>query len=274
MFKPFHYFTHKLSICPISFVFFTAFTLSLQFIHIPAPAQINIFTGETMQQMQRKSGWYNNMNLDLTYRTGNTDLLTLRTRFRSDYLSAIYHGFVIGSIQHGREDGSPFTNKGMVHGRIIRQLANHIRIESFAQKQFNESIQLNDRNLIGGGLRFNALPPKSKYNLYIGIGAMWENEHINEPNGGEIKTHIIRSTNYVNWTLQFNETLSTSATGYYQAHVKRLLDYRILFEGRIKLSYTKKLSFPLKINFRYDNEPPAGVRKHDLEIFNGLSYTF
>lgn len=274
MLKSYYYFTHKLKICPISHIYGAAFILSLLFFSIPTSAQINIFTGETMKQLQLKSGWYNNINLDLTYRSGNTELLTFQTRYRTDYLTGVYHGFVIGSIQYGKEDGSFFTNKGMAHGRIIRTLTNFIQFESFGQKQFNESILLNDRNLIGGGIRFNALSAKSKYNLYIGIGAMWEHERINDSNLGEITNHLIRSTNYINWTLQFNELLSTSATGYYQVYINRLVDHRILFEGNIKLSITKKLNFPLKINFRYDNEPPTGIQKHDLEIFNGLSYTF
>lgn len=274
MLKSCFYFTHKLKICPISHIYRVVLILFLHLFYFPALAQINIFTGETMKQLQLQSGWYNNINMDLTYRSGNTDLLTLQTQYRSDYLTSIYHGFVVGSIQYGRENDSSFTDKGMVHVRSIRKLANHFMIESFGQKQFNESIHLNDRNLIGGGIRFNAFSHKSKYNLYIGIGTMWEHERIDDSELGDIINHRIRSTNYINWTLQFTEQLSTSATGYYQVHVKRLHDYRILFEGNIQLSITKVLSFPLKINFRYDNQPPTGIQKHDLEIFNGLSYNF
>lgn len=273
MYKPYHYFTHKLKTCPIAYLFVIVFIIGLLLTCGSVSAQINIFTGETIKQMQLDPGLYNQINLDLSYRTGNTDLLTFRSRFRSDYLSTKFHCFVFGSLQEEGKEGAFFTNKGMAHGRIIRKLTNHVMVESFGQKQFNESILLNDRNLIGGGVRFAGLS-LTKFNLYIGIGAMWEHERINDSIVGEITTHLIRLTNYVNWTVQFNERISTSATGYYQVHVKRLVDYRILFEGSIKLSVTKKLSFPLKINLRYDNEPPTGIRKHDLEIFNGLSYTF
>lgn len=123
--------------------------------------------------MQLELDWYNNIDLDLTYRSGNTELLTIQTRYRTDYLNLVYHGFAFGSIQYGKEGDSFFTNKGIAHGRIIRNVVNHIQLESFVQKQFNESIYLNDRNLIGGGFRFAVLPSKSKYNLYLGIGGMW-----------------------------------------------------------------------------------------------------
>ena len=240
----------------------------------PLAAQVNIFTGDTMRQMRLEPGWYNSINLDLTYRTGNTDLFTARTRFRSDYLSKRYHGFIFGSLQQGRKSGAFFINKGMAHARIIRSLTQRVLFESFVQKQFNESILLNDRNLAGGGVRFALHPPSSKFNLYLGIGAMWEHERINDKDAGEITTSIVRSTNYINWTGKLDERITTSATGYYQVHTRRFEDYRILFQGSLTFQLTTKLAFPLRVNLRYDSEPPIGIRKHDVEIFNGLRYTF
>ena len=237
-------------------------------------AQVNIFTGETIRQMRLDPGWYNSINLDLTYRTGNTDLFTARTRFRSDYLSKVYHGFIFGSLQQGRKSSAFFINKGMAHARIIRSLTQHVLFESFVQKQFNESILLSDRNLVGGGIRFDLHPSSSKFNIYLGIGAMSEHERINDKDVGEITTRIIRSTNYINWTGQLDERITTSATGYYQAHTRRFEDYRILFQGSLTFRLTTKLAFPLRVNLRYDSEPPTGIRKHDVEIFNGLRYTF
>ncbi len=240
----------------------------------PVNAQVNIFTGETIKKITFNPGLYNSINVDLAYRTGNTELLTLRSRFRSDLISKSYHTFIFGSLQQGKKDGNLFTNKGMVHGRFIRSLTNHILMEAFVQKQFNETILLKDRNLVGGGVRFAVRPLKSRLNLYLGTGTMWEHEYINDHKVAQNTTRIVRSTNYVNWTGNLDERITTSATGYYQVHVRDFEDYRILFEGSILFSLTKKLGFPLRVNFRYDNVPPTGIRKHDLEIFNGLSYTF
>ena len=103
---------------------------------------------------------------------------------------------------------------------------------------------------------------------------MWEHERINDKSIGEITTRLVRSTNYINWTWQLDERITTSATGYYQLHLRHFQDYRILFEGSITFRLTTQLAFPLRVNLRYDNEPPTGIRKHDVEIFNGLRYTF
>ena len=239
-----------------------------------ADAQVNIFTGETMKQMRLDPGWYNSVSLDSTYLTGNTELLTLRTRGRSDYLAKTYHGFVFGSLQLGRKSGTFFTNKGMAHGRIIREVTRYFAAEAFVQKQFNTSILLSDRNLAGGGARFTVMPSSQRVNVYLGIGAMWEHERLNAAKGGEMNTRIIRATNYINWSGQLSERVTTSATGYYQVHLIRFADYRILFEGKATFLLTTRLALPLRVTFRYDSEPPTSIQKYDVEIFNGLRYTF
>ncbi len=277
MFKCLSYFTVHTRFCSI-----TIFELTVALICIilfntsssPSVAQVNVFTSETMKRMEQKAGWYNSVKLDLSYSSGNTDLLTLRTRFRTDYLSKSFHTFLFGSFQHGRKDEDLFTSKGIAHARLIRNLTQYIFVESFVQKQFNESILLMDRNLIGGGFRFAFSMPEARINSYFGTGIMWGHESINDSDKGVIVTRIPRSTNYISWKAELDDRISTSATGYYQVSLEDGTDYRILFEGSISFSLSKRLTMPLSANFRFDNSPPAGIRKHDLEIFNGLSYTF
>ena len=172
------------------------------------------------------------------------------------------------------EVGEFFINKGHGACAIIDVLNSASLLNPLRKKQFNASIRLSDRNLAGGGIRFDLHPSSPKFNLYLGIGAMWEHERIDDKTEGVITTRIVRSTNYINWTGRLNENITTSATGYYQLYLRRFQDYRILFEGSLTFQLTTKLAFPLRVNFRYDNEPPTGIRKHDVEIFNGLRYTF
>lgn len=277
MFKCLSYFTVHPRFCSITFLELTVALICIILFNTsssPSVAQVNVFTSETMKRMEQKAGWYNSVKLDLSYRSGNTDLLTLRTRFRTDYLSKSFHTFLFGSLQHGRKDDDLFTSKGIAHARLIRNLTHHVLVESFVQKQFNESILLTDRNLLGGGFRFAFSTPEARINSYFGTGIMWEHESINDSDKGIIVTRIPRSTNYISWKAELDDRISTSATGYYQVSLEDVTDFRILFEGSISFSLSKRLTMPLSANFRFDNSPPTGIRKHDLEIFNGLSYTF
>ena len=241
-----------------------------------AKAQVNI---ETLRRLDSKPGWYNDISLSLTYQSGNTDLLRFKSSLRSDYWFDKYHTFGIATLQQGKQGGKLYTDKGFIHLRGARSIIEHLGVEIFLQKQFNESILLRDRNLAGGGIRISVLKQRANkkntgLNLYLGIGGMWENETINDKQHGEIDTNIIRSTNYISATWRIDNRFSVVITGYYQPYVQRLSDFRILSESRFEIHVTKTVSLNTRLNLRYDSEPPSGVEVHDLEIVNGLSYKF
>ena len=241
-----------------------------------AKAQVNI---ETLRRLDSKPGWYNDVALSLTYQSGNTDLLRFKNSLRSDYWVDKYHTFGIVTVQQGKQGGKLYTDKGFVHLRGARSISDHLGVEVFLQKQFNESILLRDRNLAGGGIRISALKQRTDtkntgLNLYLGIGGMWENEAINDKQHGEIKTNIIRSTNYVSATWRIDKRFAVVVTGYYQPYIQRFSDFRVISESRLEFHLTKTVSFNTRLNIRYDSEPPSGVKAHDLEIVNGVSYKF
>ena len=244
---------------------------------VSVKAQVNI---ETKRRLDSKSGWYSDIGLSLKYRSGNTDLLKFETSVRSDYLVGKYHTFGLLTFQQEKQGGKVYTDKGFVHLRGARSITEHLGVEIFTQKQFNESILLQDRNLVGGGLRVTALKQhvntkgSTGLNLYLGIGAMWENETINDKEYGEIDTNIIRSTNYVSGIWQIDKRFTLIVTGYYQPYLQRFSDFRILSESRFEFRATERVSFNFRLHFRYDSEPPTGIEAPDLEIVNGLSYKF
>ena len=151
-------------------------------------------------------------------------------------------------------------------------------IEGFLQKQFNESIRIDDRELAGGGLRITIMHPNrtSEYlsllHLYMGVGAMWEYEKLDIDEGME--TELFRSTNYVTGRLDLSEHVKASTTCYFQPALEQLSDYRILLETSLRLGITGNLAFDNKLSLRYDSDPPASVEESDLEIVHGISYSF
>ena len=241
-----------------------------------AKAQVNI---ETLRRLDSKPGWYNDITLSLTYQSGNTDLLRFKSSLRSDYWFNKYHTFGIATLQHGEQGGKLYTDKGFVHLRGARSIAERLSVEMFLQKQFNESILLRDRNLAGGGIRISVLKQRTDtkntgLNLYLGIGGMWENETINDKQHGEIETNIMRSTNYISAAWRVDKRFSVVITGYFQPYTQRLSDFRVLSESRFDFHITKTVSINTRLNIRYDSEPPTEVEAHDLEIVNGLSFKF
>ena len=101
---------------------------------------------------------------------------------------------------------------------------------------------------------------------------MWENEKLHTTPVSQTK--IIRSTNYISFQMRLNNMINIIFVGYYQVNLERLQDYRILVESSLGFNLTKSLTFQTNFNLRFDNEPPATIKKYDLELTNGLKISF
>ncbi|MFC2170948.1 hypothetical protein ACFLQJ_03105, partial [Calditrichota bacterium] len=131
---------------------------------------------ESLRKGYLTDGFHADVNLDAGIVSGNSDLLQIKTSLRADYVRGKSHAFVITSYKQGRH------HYDTTH--YIPRLAGKLYAEGFFQKEFDEFILLEDRNLIGGGFR---IPWGRKTNndnkianlkAFTGIGLMWEQERI------------------------------------------------------------------------------------------------
>ncbi|MCB0274389.1 MAG: DUF481 domain-containing protein [Calditrichaeota bacterium] len=234
--------------------------------------QVNI---EGLRNENRDPGWYNRLGTLLTIQDGNTRFVKIDGSWRTDLLREHYHGFVIAKYAQGRQNGKDFQKKAFLHQRNTFRQGQRIMPEIFVQVAFDDFVDLRRRLLGGGGLRFrlngfekNGAVTPAAWQVYIGSGLMWENEQINST--GE-DTGLLRSTNYLSWTFKLDERLSFSGIGYWQLAVEDFADQRVLFEGGMNVSIWKGVAFNVNLNYRFDNQPPAGIKKYDLELQNGLT---
>ena len=96
--------------------------------------------------------------------------------YQMDYLTnSNWYGLL--AVQYNRafeKDKEDFSNKGFVHLRTARPILTHTDIEGFIQKEANHYIDLENRELLGAGLRINQFG-----DLYLGVGIMHEIEKYN-----------------------------------------------------------------------------------------------
>ena len=260
----------------------SALALALFSLSSTAAAQVNT---EALRREDRSPGWHTNLGVDLGIIAGNSSLVQLRSNLRLDYLTERGHTFFVTQFQRGTQGDSLFLNKGFAHLRGVKTLSARYQVEAFLQREFNEFIDLEDRRLAGGGLRIRwglASDPSGKPNpaqLHTGFGAMWERERIDttgqasDDRASSPLASLVRSTNYLVLQWQVDDRLTLFSTTYYQVDLRRFADYRILWEGALNLTLTKRLALRLNLNLRYDSEPPAGIKSYDLEITNGFSYS-
>ncbi|UCH62045.1 MAG: DUF481 domain-containing protein [Fidelibacterota bacterium] len=247
-------------------------------------AQVNT---EAMRIEGLSPGFHFNLGGNIGYTDGNSSLFQNRSNLRLDYIHDWGQIFLVSNYRISTKDKLLFINKGFSHLRTVKSLRRSLYGEMFVQKEFNEFINLEDRQLVGGGLRikWDEMEQVKLFSEHLrlatGIGLMWEREEIDtgpddtkgDPIHGALAS-LLRSTNYMvlNWIPK--ESLAILTTAYFQVDTRRLSDYRILVRTTLKVALTKRLELTIDMNLRHDSEPPGGVKALDLDIANGFSYRF
>jgi putative salt-induced outer membrane protein YdiY len=230
---------------------------------------------EAIRNSKINEGFKSRVDLLFGLNSGNSEYISGEAKLRVDYIHPMYRTFLAGEIAYKEGNKAVISNKGFLHGRYIHKLTPLLEPELFIQKEYNEFVLLADRNLAGGGMRFTLsntdfVPDSSaEIDVYLGAGIMYEMEEINiTPT--QI-TEIIRSTNYLTVTWKPTTNFSVNSVTYFQVDVNRLNDHRILNDTKLQFKITKAVSFVFNMSYRFDKEPPKGVREYDLELKNGIT---
>jgi putative salt-induced outer membrane protein YdiY len=236
-------------------------------------AQVNT---EKLRNNEADKGFQNTIGFGFGLLSGNSEQYRILGNYRLDWLSTNYYSFAVLNYERGKSGGKVFTDKGFIHARVTRDLTDRWIAEVFGQKEFNKMISLKDRQLAGGGLRFEIRKlgkESTEQKLVVGLGSgfMYEIETTTAPK--DIHS-IMRSTNYTSINWQMIDRLTLTSTTYFQISVKRRTDYRILDESALSFNINKTLSFNTSFIYRYDHEPPPDVKKYDMTVNNGVSVRF
>jgi hypothetical protein len=222
-------------------------------------------------------GFKNQFNLDLGYEKANSEVLDLAVEYRLDYIRKDnFHSFMVINLENGfeKENNSPkniITNKGFIHLRATKNVVTNYQMEVFTQYEFNEFLLLNDRYLLGAGLR-TAFHKSELADTYLGIGLMVEKETYNLDIDNE--KSLLRSTNYIKNNIALSSNIDLSNTCYFQIASDDLNDYRILYDGGLDFHVNDFFAFTIELNYRYDNAPHGDLGSSYIQISNGVSFNF
>jgi len=232
---------------------------------------------EAMRSEDVRFGFSNQFSLDVGYEKANNEVLDLASEYRLDYIKQNnFHSFMIISLENAyeKEEKTPkniITNKGFVHLRTTKILTPKYQVEIFTQYEFNEYLLLNDRHLLGSGLRIGF--QKSEFsNTFLGIGLMIEKETYNLDIENEKR--LLRSTNYIKNNIALTSTIDLRNTAYFQMASDDFNDYRILYDGGLNFHVNKSFAFNIELNYRFDNDPQGNLGNSYIQISNGISLKF
>ena len=232
---------------------------------------------ESMRSEDNSDGFKSQFNLSLGYEKANSEVLDLAAEYRLDYIRKDnFHSFMVINLENGyeKEVNSPkniITNKGFIHLRITKNVVTNYQMEVFTQYESNEFLLLNDRYLLGAGLR-TAFHKSELADTYLGIGLMVEKETYNLDIENE--KNLLRSTNYIKNNITLSSNIDLSNTCYFQIASDDLNDYRILYDGGLDFHVNDYFAFTIELNYRYDNDPHGDLGSNYIQVSNGISLNF
>lgn len=243
-------------------------------------ANINIISQVNTEKFRKEFeevGFFGNVSFAAGLASGNSEFVKVKGASRIDYAGKGFDFFLVGNYEFQEANEAKVVNKGFAHLRSIVDLSPKFFLELFLQKEFNQFILLEDRNLAGAGLRTDLIKlfsdiEDSPLEIFLGTGLMFENERHNVSISSE--TNLIRSTNYLTIKWQIDNSISFITINYFQFDIERFRDHRLVSDTGLNFLITKNLSFNSSVSYRFDNEPVENVKNFDLELTNGITFNF
>ena len=237
-----------------------------------ALSQINI---ERYRTSADSSGFSGNVNIDITAMTGNTDFqfINLNSRLNQNWI--VGYTFIVANAGFGWDKGEKIFNLALAHLRHVQELDDDIQIEAFLQYDFNKKRLLTGRELIGGGFRFKLIK-QDDMKLRLGTSYFYEHENYNVPlnstHGNNFFTN--RLSTYLTYELKLKEDVQLVLISYYQPHIGKWEDYRIISDNSLIVSLSSLLDVNISFSLRFDSRPPEAIKNTDTITKFGFGFKF
>ena len=229
-------------------------------------SQVNV---EDRRMSRQQSGLSGSVNLSIELERGNSELTEIGLRPRLVYRSGPSQWFMLNSYSFVETDEASVINEGFSHVRYNYDLTERLVLEALTQFQYNRSQDLRQRFLLGAGVRYE-LVNRTHTGVIAGATAMFEYEELESRE--IIRTP--RNSDYLTIRLRASGTMTMRNTLYLQPAFDDPGDLRILDDFEMTVAISKWLGLTLALQYRYDSEPPAGIKEYDLSLKNGLTITF
>ncbi|MDH4230199.1 MAG: DUF481 domain-containing protein [Nitrospirota bacterium] len=239
----------------------------------PAWAQVN-----TESLRSTDTGLSGALELSLSNRTGNTDLLTggaaLQLAHNTNTRTLLFAADVTRSERRAEE----IANRGFGHARWTHFLSRRVGWELFVQHEYDSFALLDARTLLGTGPRFTLFDRGGEghsQKAFLGMASMWEGERLDVPPAGpdDPTPEAVRLSSYLSLALAWDKT-RLSGTVYAQPRFGEPKDLRLLAETALRVVVAGPVGLKFSLTMRHDSDPPGGVRSTDTTLTNQLSVEF
>ena len=205
------------------------------------------------------------LNLGFDGSSGTVDRTNYSIGTRFDFNNEVWNRFLIFNYSRREKDERINEDNTFLHLRFARKLSSIIAAEFFIQTNEKPLEKIEERNLIGIGLRLSPIK-----NLRLGVGLFDENEkriNLDERN-------TVRANTYLNYLFNISNNTSINTLIYFQPDVEDFSEIRSLLRLSLKVKATD--NFFININYEYvhDSSPPIGTDKKNSKYGFKIGYEF
>ncbi|MCF6359670.1 MAG: hypothetical protein L3J29_02790 [Cyclobacteriaceae bacterium] len=178
----------------------------------------------------------------------------------------------ISKLSFATSNNETLLSDGYAHVRAIFNRNERFGEEVYAQIQYNAIRGLEDRNLIGAGMRVK-IYDKNKYGVIFGSAIIkeWENWNFE---GETTHKSLWKTSNYISLFGDVNNHFHFNVISYYQATYTDFFSPRVSLEVNVNLNITAKLIFTSNFTMAYDNAPVIPIKSTIYKFKNGIGYRF
>ncbi|MEN8168721.1 MAG: DUF481 domain-containing protein [Pseudomonadota bacterium] len=229
---------------------------------------------EELHTGEPKPGFSTQLELSLSGSSGNTDKQEYNLGARLQWHKDSVTNYLLLSGSQGESNDVKNTEKGFLHARHMRRLTPIVTAEGYAQTEYDKFARLEYRGLLGGGVRLSLLPHAEKSEAYLGLGAYYSEERIDDSFADGGNESLWRLNSYLVLKYPASDNTTLVSTTYYQPALDDTDDYRLMEQAAMKVKVNDTTSLIISVDYRLDNRPPLGVEKEDVSYRTTLSLEF
>ncbi|MEM7608236.1 MAG: DUF481 domain-containing protein [Myxococcota bacterium] len=236
-----------------------------------AVAQVN---AERLRSTFTDPGTYFQIDGSVSWLRGNVDFLEARSSLSLGHNHRVHTPLLTFTAAYAEINEDPYLSLAFGHARWTASWHPKVASEVFVQAQYNAFLFLRLRLVGGGGVRF-LLYESESFEAHAASGYMVEREIFQRSEIPDGEPHPIASTNhrwtnYLTFSVRFDETLSLDNTVYLQPRFDDFSDYRVLEEVALTLKHRSGLLFSMGVSLRFDSDPPTVLERLDVTLFTKL----
>ena len=205
------------------------------------------------------------LNLGFDGSSGTVDRTNYSIGARLDFNNENWNRFLILNYSRREKDDKINEDNTFLHLRFAKKISSLIAAEFFIQTNEKPLEKIEERNLIGLGLRFSPTQ-----NLRLGIGVFDENEkriNLDERN-------TLRANSYLNYLVNISNNTSLNALIYFQPDVEDFSELRSLLRLGLRVKATDNFFITINYEYAHDSSPPIGTDKKNSKYGFKIGYEF